>query len=156
MLNQRAVWTAEHDQIITEYRGALSAEQIAAKINMLFGDAITRNAVIGRSHRLNLPNIKPVRPFALPKAPKAPRIAGERKERKAALKVFTSPPVPVEPLNILFGDLQPHHCREVVGQDSYESLSCGHQRIENSSYCRWHHAINHTVSAPRARPYYRV
>ncbi len=142
------LWTAEQDKIILDNRGLMSHEQIAFRINREFGWTLTRSAISGRVDRLNLPTIR------LPGRPKAPRINGETKVRKAAVKQFTSPPVPVEPLNILFGDLQPHHCREVVGQDSYESLSCGHQRIENSSYCRWHHAINHTVSAPRARPYF--
>ena len=140
-----SIWTAEHDQVILDNRGAISAERIALLINAQFGWVIGKNAVIGRSHRLGLPNLKPVAP---PRVPKVPRVNGERKERKAAIKVFVSPPVPVEPLCILFGDLQPHHCREVVGQDAWESLSCGHRRVENSSYCRWHHAINYT--APRA------
>ena len=148
-----SVWNAEHDQFIRDNRGALSAEQIAKKINDLFGWAITRNSVIGRSHRLGLPNIKPV---PKPKLPKAPRIAGEYKARKAPTKQFISPPVPVEPMNVLFSDLHPFHCREIVGQDGFESLSCGHPKIENSSYCRWHHAVNYTTPVARSRPYYRV
>ena len=130
-----------YDQTIIEGRGnRISASRIAEQINELFGLALTKNAVIGRANRLGLPS---VRPAPRPKLPKAPRIAGEYKARKAPAKVFVSPPVPVEPMNILFSDLHPFHCREIVGQDGFESLSCGHPKIENSSYCRWHHAVNY-------------
>lgn len=144
------VWNAEHDQVIRDNRGRHTAEQIAGMINRMFGLNLTRNAVCGRVDRLDLPTIR------MPGRPKGPRINGEHKQRKPAAKVLVSPPIPVEPLNILFGDLAPLHCREVVGKDGFQSLSCGHPKIEDSSYCRWHHAVNHTTAISRARPYYRV
>ena len=140
-----SLFTPEMDARLTELWGMKRAKEIGEELGK------TRNAIIGRAHRLGLRNI---RPEPKPKLPRAPRIRGEVKARKSPTLKFLSPPVPVEPLNILFGDLQERHCREVVGKDGFQSLSCGHSRIEDSSYCRWHHAINHTTPTPRARPYF--
>ena len=140
-------FTPEMDARLTALWGMTSCVAIGHELGK------TKNAIIGRAHRLGLRNI---RPEPKPKLPKAPRIRGEFKARKSPTLRFLSPPVPVEPLNILFGDLERHHCREIVGKDGFQSLSCGHSKIEDSSYCRFHHAINHTAATPRARPYYRV
>ena len=140
-------WTDGQDQLIRDNREQCTAEQIAGIINREFGWDISRNAVCGRVHRLGL---EPIR------KPGRPRINGELKERKRPTKQFASPPVAVAPLNIPFVDLEDRHCREVVGQDGFQSLSCGHPRMQTSSYCCWHHAINYTTPATRHRAYYRV
>ena len=141
-------WTPEFDKIIIDNRGLVSSTRIAEMIG-----GVTRNAVLGRINRLKLPKIGHARSGR----PKGKRINGERKERKAPTREYLSPPIPVEPLNIMFIDLEPFHCREIVGSLGYgQSLSCGHPVIEGSSYCRWHHSINHTCAAPSSRPYFRV
>ncbi len=151
LLRYGVAFTPEQDAILTALWGGTKC---AAEIGEDLGR--TKNAIIGRARRLGLERLSRAPKLQRERVRKPPRIDGEHKERKAPVKVFVSPPVPVVPLNILFGDLQHHHCREVVGQDAWESLSCGHQRTENSSYCRWHHAVNYTTPVARARPYYRV
>lgn len=128
------IWTAVEDKIITDNRGALSAAGIAS----LIGHDVTRNAVIGRSKRLGLERLKPIGNHK-PGRPKLARIA----KQPTAQREYASPPIAVIPLNIPFLKLERAHCREIVGSMGYGlSLSCGHPRIEDSSYCRWHHAIN--------------
>lgn len=127
-------WTEVEDKIITDNRGVIGATQIAALIG------VSRNAVIGRSHRLGLINLR-----------SAPRVKVPKPRRRTKpVKVFVSPPVPVVPLNIPFGELERHHCREIVGTGDYGlSLSCGHPKNEDSSYCRWHHVLNHYTRPER-------
>ena len=138
-------WSDERDEIVKVNRGILSARQIADMLGT------TRNAVIGRAKRLGLRSLKNT---TAPHRPK--RIKGEKKIRTAPVREFESPPMPVAPLNIPFIDLERHHCREVVGTGDYNlSLSCGHPRIEDSSYCRFHHSLNHTRPEPRKATYYR-
>lgn len=142
-------WTAENDQYLLDNRGLLSAAQIGNHIG------VTRNAVVGRVHRLGLPKIKHAIPGGKPRKPRLHRL-GESKKRAEPRQEVLPPPMPVEPLNILFGDLQPQHCREIVGSAGIGmSLSCGHPVIHESSYCRWHHSINHTVAAPRTKRQFR-
>lgn len=131
-------WNADADQVIIENHSLKSA----AQIGLLLG--VTRNAIIGRSRRLGLPKLStsPSRtsPISRPR-----RVNGEKKIRKAPVREFASPPVPVAPLNISFIDLEPHHCREIIGSaGAGMSLSCGHPVITDSSYCRWHHSINYS------------
>ncbi len=133
-------WNTERDTYITINRGAQSAEFMAAFLHT------TRNAVIGRSHRLNLPALKRS-PTGRPKSPRADRPS---KIRKPPTFIYEPPPMPVEPLNIPFMELGPKHCREIVGYGDFGlSLSCGHPVIDGTSFCRWHYSINYMAPAPR-------
>lgn len=135
------IWNEALDQILIQNRGLLSA----AKIAELVGHGVTRNAVIGRCTRLGLARL--ARTPAIRKE-RRPRLVGrDSKTRKPPTKEFASPPVPVVPLNIPFIELERRHCREIVGKDGFMSLSCGHPVVADSSYCRWHHAINYTSRA---------
>ena len=135
-------WTTERDQYITENRGRLSASQMGAHLG------VTRNAVIGRSHRLCLP--KSVRPKA---APRPPRVKRDGTIIRAPKFKFVSAPIPVEPLNVEFRDLQPFHCREIITSDGLgNTLSCGHQVVHETSWCHWHFSVN-TEARRAVRPY---
>lgn len=50
-----------------------------------------------------------------------------------------------EPQNIPLLDLLPFHCREVTtsGHGTRPALFCGHPTIPESSYCAFHHGVNH-------------
>lgn len=143
-------WTEVEDQIIIDNRGTKSAAQIADMI----GHGLTRNAILGRIHHLGLPKIK----HAVTGGPRRPRAARIKYVKaRPPQREFPSPPVAVQPLNIPFLDLAPHHCREIVGSQGFGmSLSCGHPRIEGSGFCRWHHSINYTRPDPRKETYYRT
>ncbi len=124
-------WNLERDTYITVNRGELSAEYMAKFLKT------TRNAVIGRSHRLKLPELTRS-PTGRPKKER-PLLSKVRKPPT----VCAPPPMAVEPLNIPFIDLGPKHCREIVGYGDFNlSLSCGHPTLHESSWCRWHHSVN--------------
>jgi hypothetical protein len=54
--------------------------------------------------------------------------------------------MPVEPLLIPLEDLEPHHCRAVIGEGPL-GLFCGHDVRPGSSYCP-HHAELYTSPMP--------
>ena len=116
-------WTEADDKILIENRPNMSASMLGRLIGC------SRNAVIGRAHRLKLEPLSRA-PTTFMGRPR--RVGGERKVRKPpTLHVFEAPVIPVAPLNIPFIDLAPHHCREIVGHGDFGlSLSCGHPVIE--------------------------
>ena len=134
-------WTDTEDKILIENRPNMSAAKLADLIGC------TRNAVIGRSHRLGLEKLtsSPVTVLGRPRS-----VNGERKVRKPPPFHVVETALPVTPLNIPFIELAPHHCREIVGYGDFNlSLSCGHPVIEGKSWCIWHASMNY--EKPRAR-----
>ncbi len=130
-------WTADMDAYITANRGAQSAAVMGLFLK------VSRNAVIGRSHRLGLERLA-----RAPAATKEVRAYKRSVARKSLVRVAPTvarlpPPMPVEPLNIPLIDLNSSHCREIVGSEGIgQSLSCGHP-IAKGSFCRWHGSINY-------------
>ena len=146
-----------------------SAKDIAGIMSKEFGVRITRNAVIGKLHRLGLTQEnkgdKPVTrgPRALRK-PRAPRPArnpifriinaggGAMRVIETLTGGLTAPVcVEVEPLNLTMAQLERHHCRWIAND-----LYCGHPvqnkpgfQEEKSSYCKWHHVIVWRAPLPR-------
>ncbi len=115
---------------------------------------VTRNAVIGRSHRLGLEKL--ARTPAASKEVRAYKRSAARKSlvRTALPEWVFEPIAPIEALNIPFVDLAPHHCRQIVGSEGIgQSLSCGHP-VSSGSFCRWHGSINYTKPAPRKATYH--
>lgn len=127
-------WSVERVDYLRTGHGKISASLMADHLGC------TRNAVIGKRHRLGL---DPLRTNNV--AYRAEKMQTKRRAPKVKLREYLLPPVPVEPLNIPFMDLERFHCREIVGRGADGlSLSCGHKRMEDSSYCRWHHGLNWT------------
>lgn len=130
----RMDWNFERIERLKDLcRGRFSASWIAKQLG-----GVSRNAVIGKMHRLGLVSRVPNKG--------RPKSAEERKKRR---QVFVRPPAPViqpepvkieprvspEPLHLVLNELQPHHCRWPYGNENY--TFCGHQRGE-SSYCAYH------------------
>lgn len=98
---------------------------------------VTRNAVIGKVHRLGIePRAKP--------APRKPRRVRRPRQK---LTMMSEPPLkPVilkqdleQPsLGISVADLQEHHCRWIPFDDR---LHCGHPKSNGFSYCAFHSRI---------------
>lgn len=144
-------WTDERDQFLKDNIATMSGTEVGKHLGL------SRGAISGRCYRLGI--VIPRKVSTKPRAVKRPKVLKERQPPKprGALREFVSPPIPVEPLNIPFIDLAPHHCREIVGSLGYgQSLSCGHPVIEGSSWCRWHASLNFTKPESRSRPYFRV
>jgi len=146
------------DVLRAKWAEGLSGTQIANEIGLL-GIRITRNAVIGKIHRLGLSGTKP----RAPAAPRASRITkprtykprikfnayadiGQAPETTEAVDLppEVPPEVPVDP--VALQDLKPHHCRYPYGEPSHDMLHCGADVMIGNSYCARHCRI---VYAPR-------
>lgn len=97
----------------------------------------SRNAIIGKAHRLGLQ----IEARHLPKPPvKLPK----PKMKKSDIYVPPPPPreipAPENPVSLM--DLESHHCRAIVGKD-YDNLAtyCGRDKIDGISYCAGHARI---------------
>ena len=165
MINQmNSPWTDERITVLrADYAEGYSCAQIAARI----GDGISRNAVIGKVHRLGLekPLIvkKPARETRPRKQSSRQRhIPGtnrfyEAVSNPAEIKLRC---VEITPRNVTLIDLEPGDCRYPYGGDiEGESITfCGHPKQDGSQYCTPHHHLCWVapivrVKAPTFRPY---
>jgi len=96
----------------------------AAEIGRRMG-GLSRNAIIGKVSRLDLPR---------------------RREAGKPRKIVSVPLIPLEG-GVSFNDLKSHHCREIIGWDKAAmglARYCGAPKVGgDSSYCRKHHQKNH-------------
>ena len=147
-------WTDEKVEILTAlWAEGKSTSQIAA----IMGSGITRNAAIGKLHRLGLKGQKG-RPGVPEKTVKAFRAVKPRKECAAALPppsvVVEQPePIALAPADpVVFRDLRDCQCRYIVGPvDGADTLYCGASRSHPSSYCELHRAITCGPGTPGER-----
>lgn len=125
------MWTDERTLLVeTLWRQGLSASQIAKKLG-----AVTRNAVIGKVHRLGI---------AKRDMPSTPRIRTKPAQRrvyakKPALVVYSEPPEDMGKETIL--TLGAHMCRWPIGIGPY--TYCGAHT--DKTYCGYHHALGHVA-----------
>ena len=129
------VWTPERVETL---KALWTERKSAAEIARQIGCGLTRNAVLGKVYRLDLPTRaeprKPYRTFARTWMP----------EEKRKQKHETTPAPEIPPsLDIAFLDLKASHCRYPVN-DALPYLFCGQTRQADSSYCAHHHALTHT------------
>jgi len=139
-----------NDELTTELKGlwaaGKSAGVIAREISRSAGTCITRNAVIGKVHRLKLDGRRTIEARDGHERPPVP---ADRKRRRPRPKLKVWKPMPkVEPPPqlteqpptnppVLLFDLEKRHCRWVIGDPS-AMLFCGADRAEPSSYCAFH------------------
>lgn len=146
-------WTDERVESLKKlWQDGLSASQIAKQLG-----GVTRNAVIGKVHRLGLSGraapSKPARPvFKAPRparpvaAPAAPRRIQEPVVATAA--AATAPlPAPVRHVDEAPGTatvltLGAHMCKWPIGDPSLDSFTfCGRRSEENGPYCHEHATV---------------
>jgi hypothetical protein len=124
---QNTPWTFERDAVLIEmWAAGFSASQIANKFR---DHLISRCAVIGRAHRLNLSPRRP-RNAAVPKPPPPPPLSPPN-----------PPPPPSAPgmRRLTFIELEPSSCRfplEEVG------LFCGADAESGRVYCPFHQRLS--------------
>ena len=131
-------WTDKRiEQLKKLYEEGLSCGEIARR----FGNGCSRNAVIGKVHRLKLPlrQIVKTKPAKIPRQAALKPITQVRKI--AALIAEPLPPAnqnDVARVKSLF-DLEPHHCRWPVDVEGQKWPGyCGDQKIIGLSYCACH------------------
>lgn len=164
------LWPEEHDaQLRIEYRADAPFSEIAEVLNRRFGTAYSRNAVIGRAHRLKLPARKsPIKPKPEAVAPKAKKTDRLRVGPGAQVQAINRGPktsgdgykpktVDVASLDIRLVDLEPMQCRFACVRADDEWRFCGHPVKAGSTYCESHHSLcwNPRVAPTKQAPLYR-
>lgn len=131
------------EHLTARWRDGISASEIAKEINAAHRVTFTRNAVIGKLHRLGLCGTQ------AGKASAPRRLQYSRKRVLITPAAPPAPPAPASPppappappaLNIAFRDLRRNHCRAIVSGVKADALYCGHAIVEGRSYCAHHHA----------------
>ena len=119
----------------------LSFSQIAEVINREFGTRFTRNAVVGRVHRLDLPG-RPTGSFRKPKPAPRPKMVKVRPRVDAP----TPPPEPRRSeAGLTIYQLGWGDCRWILEPvDAWPPYTyCGAETAEGKSYCPVHHDVTH-------------
>lgn len=154
-------WTEERVEILKKlWMDGLSASQIASQCG------VTRNAVIGKVHRLNLSGrAKPAAPTPRPKKtrPPAPTRPVRQPARLPAVKAAPAArrldlTVPIERLVVPLGakvpllGLDEKMCRWPSGDPRDAGFGfCGHERFGLMSYCEYHARIAYTPDGLRRK-----
>lgn len=138
------VWTEERvGQLRTLYADLTdwSFAEMAAKLG-----GVTRNAVIGKAHRLGLER-RQVGRNPKPMIVKPPRVRKSKTPLPPGAPKFNPQPflcadaADIVPRHLSIADLEENDCRQPYG-DGPEFTFCGHPKLECSSYCPSHHRLN--------------
>jgi GcrA cell cycle regulator len=159
-------WTDERVELLKKlWSDGLSASQIAAQLG-----GVTRNAVIGKVHRLSLSGrAKPATSTPRPRKarPSLPHRPGGRAfvSGNNALKVHAQPaprrapaPVPLEDLvvpislHVSLLALNDQMCKWPMGDPGAEDFHfCGHRSFNSLPYCEYHSRIAYQPVNDRRR-----
>ena len=162
-------WTDERVELLKKlWADGLSASQIAAQLG-----GVTRNAVIGKVHRLSLSGR--AKPASSGPRPRKPRVASHRPPRtyvsgNTVLKTHALPaprrlpaPVPVEDivvpimLRVPLMALTDQMCKWPIGDPGAEDFCfCGHKNFNSLPYCEYHSRIAYQPVNDRRRDRDRV
>ena len=169
-------WTGERVELLKKLWGeGLSASQIAARLSQ----GVTRNAVIGKVHRLNLSNRAPQAHSTTPRTPRKARepshpgrpnpMPSLPATGSAALKpmpraeaqprqIALPEPKPLRLValpkggNITILHLSDKTCRWPIGDPGQEGFCfCGHGPRDGSPYCEYHARLAYQPLQDRRR-----
>lgn len=146
-------WTRERTEILKKlWAEGLSASQIANRLG-----GVTRNAVIGRVHRIGLPGrAKSTRPKSRkrkrhhsPPSQPMPVPSGQSTAGAPSKKSYTTWRRN-EAVTLI--ELKPHHCRWPVGEMTGERQKfCGQQSEAGAPYCGHHDSIAYESASTRQK-----
>lgn len=149
-------WTDEQtEQLKKLYESGIACSAIANEMACGF----TRNAIIGKIHRLGLPLRGQVKGKSHPKKKEPKRTRAARvvwangnsdKLRLIDYPMIEQGPVrcaEIEPRNLLLTELDLDDCRYPYGEGA-DIRFCGHQKIDDGSYCFDHSLL--VRSKPRS------
>lgn len=128
----------------------LSASQISKQL-----DGRSRNAVIGRLHRLGLAArskpaaAAPQRRTTRPSDAVVARRVRTRLARIKAVSRIKEPPPPVDPLHVAFLDRTPLQCAAITDTTQFQQRCCGQPVDERGTYCAAHRALFFVYSPSR-------
>jgi GcrA cell cycle regulator len=154
-------WTDERVEMLKRlWAEGLSASQIAAELG-----GVTRNAVIGKVHRLSLSGRAKQTGGPRPRRARVPRAARSSPRTmtigNTALKLERAPMprrIPIEdivvpiPLRKSILALSEKTCRWPIGDPTDEDFSfCGHNPRDSSPYCEYHARVAYQPQVDRRR-----
>lgn len=149
-------WTDERVELLKRlWAEGLSASQIAQKLG-----AVTRNAVIGKVHRLGLSGrATPSRPSRRTAKPAVARPArATPAAASAAPRPAAPPPAPLEPAKLPSGEfatvltLGSHICKWPIGDPDDASFRfCGRHAGAATPYCEAHARVAYQPQKKRVR-----
>lgn len=151
-------WTEDRVEILTKlWAEGLSASQIAKQLG-----GVTRNAVIGKVHRLGLSGratpSRPSRKAAKPSAPRTRKTASVSVPRapRATPAPRPAPPPPIEAKPLPNGEyatiltIRDHMCKWPIGDPaSSEFRFCGRRVKDKEPYCEAHCSVAYQPSRRR-------
>jgi GcrA cell cycle regulator len=148
-------WTAERvEQLKALYAAGLSCGEIAARMG-----GITRNAVLGKVHRLGLPLRGNDHLFGRTRQPCQTKRRRERRDSPfrllLAARRAAPAPLPViesETGRVPFLALEPGACRYIPGDVRVDSRACGDPIVPGLPYCERHALRCFAQPLPRRQP----
>ena len=137
-------WNDERiEQLKCLWNEGLTASQVASRL----GGGVSRNAVISKVHRLQLPT--------RPNAPRGRRPGSISRTRILRVRMPEPPVVPEDPMMLEDGSfatlltIDDRMCRWPIGDPSHNAFHfCGRKPMSGSSYCEGH---THKARQPRVR-----
>lgn len=136
-------WTAPALATTTHlWREGYSAGEISKELARELSVFKTRNAVIGKLHRLGLCKDRvPSMVRAVRTERKQRKGPAQRKVQRKSKPLAKEPPQPIEPLNVPILDVSPFQCRAVVDTTEWGNAKlCGHV-VAEGSWCAAHAAM---------------
>lgn len=139
-----ATWTDTDIAMLQRlWKEGQSATEIGKRLS------VSRNAVLGKLHRLALQEaaggkpVKPARanlqrPPAPPRKPKVKLVPPAPKPALSAVHLVDDSIVKPRPLLMKLFDLGNHDCRWPVEGEKANTLFCGHNTHEGKVYCAYH------------------
>jgi GcrA cell cycle regulator len=126
-------WTAEEETLLRRDWPVLSASQIAKLVGK------SRNAVIGKAHRMQLDAKGPKR--LLSEKPAVKKVRSQKAKPPTPIvvtvRIHSGPPISIMELGI-------RSCRAIVGSsEDGAALYCGAQTNPSKSFCEGHNAKFH-------------
>jgi hypothetical protein len=148
------VWTDDLKEQIKSLWETNSASAIAVQLQSE-GWAVSRNSVVGALHRMGLTalNKTETHPSAnkagggRPRKPRPPRVPRPPKLKVyiGGYDLFSKARIDESFLGSVnvhgFDDLEPHHCRYIVNDDTSDPLWCGRVSLSGKSWCASHAAL---------------
>ena len=129
-----SVWNDNKIQQLKSLWGSKTASQIAEIIG-----GVSRNAVIGKAHRLNLSSKIKTRTVAGSLNPNNDEKSPQRKSRKSRFKSLLLDKNFEPAKNLKLEELTESTCKYMEGHPDEESSSfCGRKTVEKFSYCPLH------------------
>lgn len=146
----KKIWKEEHIALLLAFRGDnFSATQIAKKIHAETGAVFSRNAILGKLHRIGAP---PAQKQKLSARPKSGRPARTFRPRKIPVSPEPTPnPIAIQDsLALPLESLTEATCHYPTNLENESFAACGHP-VHKRSYCATHYRI--CYYAPRlSRP----